>query len=116
MKFRFDSSVLYDASLYLLLGESKDSASAQKNMDIWFDIAKNNYEILDEKTVTCNGQDYTLITYNCINDNNPYKRGVSAFSTLESSAVCIELTCCEDFGEDLEPILTAFLDNCYYQN
>lgn len=111
-----DSVDLYDASLYLLLGESKNPESAQNNVDTWLNAAKSNYEILNEELVTCNDQTYTLITYNCISENTPYEQGISAFGTIGSSAVCIELTCCENFNEDLKPILTDFLDNCYYTN
>lgn len=107
---------LYDASLYLLLGESKNPESAQNNADSWLDAAKNNYEILDEETVTFNDQTYTLVTYNCINEDNPYDQGISAFGTSGSSALCIELICCENFNEDLKTILTDFLGSCHYTN
>lgn len=110
-----DTADLYDASLYLLLGESKDPASAQDNMDTWLNAAKDNYEILEEREITCNGHAYTVLTYNCANEGNPYARGMSAFGTAESDALCIELACQESFEEDLAPLLTAFLENCSYR-
>lgn len=105
---------LYDAQLYLLLGKSPNEAEAGQNRDKWLDAAKTNYEVLDEEEITCNGQDYTLLTYNCISEENPYDRGVSAFGVYEKNAMCIELTCQEGFDEDLNTILIDFLNNCTY--
>lgn len=105
---------LYDAQLYLVLGEFQNSTSAKDNMDKWLTAGKNNYEILSEEEITCNGQPYSLITYNCVSENNPYHRGISAFGICGSNAVCIELTCRENFEEDLRDILINFLDNCTY--
>lgn len=99
---------LYDASLYLLLGESKNHESAQSNMNTWYEAALSNYEVLEEEEVTVNDQTYTLITYNSTGDG-PNARGASAFGVIGSNAVCIELTCCENFNEDLKAILTDFL-------
>lgn len=109
-----DTVDLYDAQLYLLLGEFPGSQDAQNNMDKWLTAGKSNYEILSEESITCNGQSYCLITYNCISDTNPYDRGVSAFGVYQDNAVCIELTCRENFEEDLRTILIDFLNNCTY--
>ncbi len=106
---------LYDAQLYLLMGEFPDSREAQSNMDKWLDAGKTNYEVLKEEEITCGGQPYTLITYNCVSEDNPYARGVSAFGTNQDLAVCIELTCQEEFDEDLRSILTDFLEHCTYK-
>lgn len=106
---------LYDAQLYLLLGEFPDATEAGRNRDKWLDAARTNYEVLDEEEITCSGQAYTLLTYNCISKENPYARGVSAFGVFEENAVCAELTCQENFEEDLRTILTDFLKNCTYE-
>lgn len=105
---------LYDAQLYLLSGEFSDSQHAQSNMDKWLTAGKSNYEVLSEEDITCNGQSYSLITYNCINENNPYERGASAFGIYQNNAVCIELTCRENFEEDIRTILIDFLNDCTY--
>ena len=107
---------LYDAQLYLVLGEHKSSEEADKDMIKWLDAAKGNYEVLAEEEIRCNGQVYCLLTYNCVNEDNPYERGVSAFGVCGSTAVCIELTCREGFEEDLRTILIPFLDNCTYDS
>lgn len=105
---------LYDAQIYLVLGEHKNSAEADKDVTKWLDAAKGNYEVLTEEEISCGGQSYCLLTYNCINESNPYERGISAFGVYDNTAVCIELTCRESFEEDLRTILIPFLDNCTY--
>lgn len=109
-----DSIDLYDAQLYLLLGESENSENAQRNIDSWLAAAKTNYEIINEEESTIRKQPYLLITYNSKNNNSPYSHGISAFGTFNNNAVCIELTCRENFTEDLKPILINFLNSCYY--
>lgn len=105
---------LYDAQLYLLLEEFTSSEKALLNLNEWLEQEKTTYDILSEEEITCNGQTYTLFTYKCINEDNPYDHGVSAFCVHGKSAVCIELTCTEDFTEDTKAILTEFLENCTY--
>lgn len=105
---------LYDAQLYLLLGEFVNLQKAQENMNDWLKTAKSNYELIKEEEITCNGQTYTLITYNFITESNPYARGASAFGIYENNAVCIELACRDNFTDDPESILTDFLNNCTY--
>lgn len=110
-----DTIDLYDAQLYLLLGEYKSVEDAEKNMADWLDAGHSNYDVTAEETVTYDGQTYTMITYNFINQENPYARGVSAFGVYENCAICVELTCQEEYGEDLQEMLTTFLNGCSYQ-
>lgn len=105
---------LYDVQLYLILSEHKNSAEAGKDMNKWFDLAKSKYEILTEEETLCNGQPYSLITYICAGEANPYDRGVSAFAVYGNTAMCFELTSKDIFDEDLRSILISFLDNCVY--
>lgn len=112
--FAGDTVDLYDAQFYLLLGEFKSSDAAQQNMDNWFTAGQTNYSVTEEETVTCNGQSYTVVTYSFNNEENPYERGVSAFGVHQNLAVCIELTCRENYQEDLHEMLIDFLDNCTY--
>lgn len=109
-----DTVDLYDAHLYLLMGEFKNSDAAQKNMTSWLAAGQTNYDVNDESTITCNGQSYTAITYSFQNKENPYSRGISAFGVYENIAICVELTCREDYQEDLQEMLTDFLNNCTY--
>lgn len=109
-----DTANLYDATLYLLLGESKDEASAQKNVATWLEAARANYKVMEEKEAVYNGQPYTMLTYQCTSEDNPYSRGVSAFASAEGVSLCVELTCQENFPEDLDKILANFLEHCSY--
>ena len=113
--FAGDTVDLYDAQLYLLLGEFKSSDAAQQTMDNWLTAVQTNYDVTDEKTVTCNDQSYTMVIYNFQNEENPYAHGVSALGVYQNIAVCVELTCRENYQEDLEKMLTAFLNNCSYK-
>lgn len=109
-----DTVDLYDAQLYLLLGEAKSTSDAQHDMDTWLAAAKENYEVQEEETISYGGQDYTLLAYNCKSTDTPYDRGVSAFCTNENLAVCIELTCRAGYNEDLHSMLAGFLNSCHY--
>ena len=114
INFAGDTVDLYDAQLYLLLGEFKSSDAAQENMDNWLTAAHSKYDVTDEKIVTCNEQSYTMVTYKFINEENPYERGVSAFGVHQNLAVCVELTCRENYQEDLYEMLIDFLNGCTY--
>lgn len=109
-----DTVDLYDAQLYLLLGEFPTSEEAQDTMDKWLDAAKSNYEIVSEEEITCGGQSYILITYRFTSEDNPYDNGISAFGTINNNALCIELTCQKDFDMDLRDIMTHFLGSLIY--
>ena len=111
-----DTVDLYDAQLYLLLGEAKSKEDAQHDMDTWLAAAKENYQVQKEDTVSCGGNAYTLLTYQCKSADTPYDRGVSAFYTAQNTAVCIELTCRAGYTEDLYLMLTDFLNNCSYKH
>ncbi len=110
-----DTVDLYDAQLYLLLGEFTNTENAQKNKNTWLEKGKSNYKISTEEEIICNGQPYLMITYTFPGENNPYAHGVSAFGVYENNAICVELTCQENFSEDLAAILTEFLENCTYK-
>lgn len=109
-----DTVDLYDAQLYVLLGEFTSAEKAMENRNEWLEKARASYEISAEEETVCNEQTYLMITYTFAGENNPYARGVSAFAVHGNSAVCMELTCQENFAGELETILTAFLENCSY--
>lgn len=105
---------LYDAQIYLLLGECKNGSMAQDNMDAWLAAAKSNYEVISETEAVYNGQTYTKLIYRFKNTNSPHTDGISVFTVTGGSAVCIELVCREHFQEYLESILSDFLKRCSY--
>lgn len=101
---------LYDTQLYCILSEHKSAGKADKDLTKWMDLSRQNYEILKQEEVVCNGQTYVLLSYNCVSEDNPYDRGVSVFGVHENDAVCFELTCLEDFDGNLRDILISFLN------
>lgn len=109
-----DTVDLYDAQLYLLLGEFKNPDAAQQNMDNWLAAGQTNYDVTGQENITCKDQPYTMIIYSFPNEENPYSHGVSAFGVYDDLAVCAELTCRENYDEDLQQMLINFLDNCTF--
>ena len=109
-----DDTEIYEAQLYLLLMGCKDAASARANVDDWTARTNEIYTVTDTRTEIYNGQSYTLLTYACGSDTNPYHRGISAFAVFENYAVSAELTCLEEYNGDAAAILTAFLNGCHY--
>ncbi len=107
---------LYDAQLYLLLEESKTSEQAAQNQASWLDAARKNYQIESEEPKTIGDETYTIISYRVSSATNPYARGISAFGTHDTSAVCIELTCVDAYDGDLNQMLTEFLERCSWKS
>lgn len=110
-----DTVDLYDAQLYLLVNEADTKENAEKNCQTWLASAEDNYEVLTKDTITCNGQLYTVITYNCISADSPYDHGVSALGVRGETAVCAELTCTKNYEDDLTLLLKEFLNGCHYR-
>lgn len=109
-----DTITLYDAQLYLLASEEKNGEAAEKSRQAWLASAEDNYNILTTDTITCSGQTYTLITYDCIGKDTPYDHGVSALGVCGANAVCAELTCTKDYTGDLSSLLNDFLNGCKF--
>lgn len=109
-----ETAEFFDAQLYLLASEADDEKSAEKSCLAWLSSAEDKYKIRTTDTITCNGQSYTLIAYDCIGKDSPYSRGVSALGVHGSSAVCAELTCTKDYKEDLASLLKGFLNGCRF--
>jgi len=110
-----DTIDLYDAQLYFLTNEAASEKKAKTSCEAWLSAAKDNYEVHTEDMVSYGGQSYTLITYNCTNEDNPYERGVSAFAICGTTAVCAELVCLENYTEDLEALMAKFLNGCHFR-
>ena len=100
--------------LYFLTDEAESKEKAKKRYDVWLSAAKENYNVDTEKSVTLNGQTYTLITYSCTSKDNPYDHGISAFGICGTTTVCTEFTCLENYTQDLESLLTEFLNGCHF--
>lgn len=110
-----DTVDLYDAQLYFLTNEAVSEKKAKASCETWLSAAKENYEVYAEDTVSLGGQSYTLITYHCTNEDNPYARGISAFGVCDTTAVCAELVCVDGYTEDLQTLLSEFLNHCHFK-
>ena len=107
---------VYDAQIYLLLAGCADETYAQQNLDTWIAREQETYTVTETWTQTCNGQEYTMLSYECGSETNPYSRGVSAFTVYGNYAVSAELACREDFTGQEQDILIQFLDGCHYSS
>ncbi len=105
---------LYTAQLYLLLCGNADSSYAQQTLEDWIERERETYTVTETRTETRNGQEYTLLIYECISQTNPYSRGASAFTTYGNYAVSAELACQEGYPGQASEVLLRFLDGCHY--
>ncbi len=104
---------VYDAQLVVLAVEAGAEA-AQVNVDEWVSLAKETYSITGTTQQTCNGQEFTVLTYAFASDTNSYARGASAFTVYDGCAISTEFACQDSFEGDPAEILTGFLDSCHY--
>lgn len=107
---------VYDAQIYLLAAGYTDEAQAQQNQEEWIARQQETYTVTDSWSETRNGQEYTLLAYECSSETNPYHRGVSAFTVYGTYAVSAELACRESFTGQEREILLQFLDGCHYSS
>ena len=107
---------VYDAQIYLLAAGYADEAQAQQNQEEWIARQQETYTVTDSWSETRNGQEYTLLAYECSSETNPYHRGVSAFTVYGTYAVSAELACRESFIGQEREILLQFLDGCHYSS
>lgn len=107
---------VYDAQIYLLAAGYADEAQARQNQEEWIARQQETYTVTDSWSETRNGQEYTLLAYECSSETNPYHRGVSAFTVYGTYAVSAELACRESFTGQEREILLQFLDGCHYSS
>lgn len=107
---------VYDAQIYLLAAGYADEAQAQQNQEEWIARQQETYTVTDSWSETRNGQEYTLLAYECGSETNPYHRGVSAFTVYGTYAVSAEPACRESFTGQEREILLQFLDGCHYSS
>lgn len=105
---------LYEAQLYLLLSDCEDEASAQDSAEQWTAMQTESYSVTETQTITCAGQDFTLLIYDGTGADNPYQFGVSAFGVYQNHAINAELTCQDSFQGDALELLTQFLNGIHY--
>ena len=105
---------VYDAQLVFLLVEAGSAEAAQASVDEWLTLAGETYTVTDTVQQTCNGQQFTLLTYTFASDTSAYARGASAFTVYDGCAVSAEFACQDTFEGDAAEMLTDFLEHCHY--
>lgn len=109
-----EDAEIYDVQVYLLLAGYNAAEKADKAAQEWLDMADELYQVESTQAVTCNGQDFTAVTYSFASETNPYARGASAFGVYRNFAISVEVSCRENFSGDPLELLTDFLNRCHY--
>lgn len=109
-----EETQLYEAQLVLLLTACKSAEEAQLTVEDWLALAEEHYTVTGTVQQTCNGQEFTVLTYTFPSGTSPFARGISAFTTFESGAISAEFACQDTFEGDGMEILTDFLEHCHY--
>ncbi len=109
-----EDAEVYDAQVYLLLAGFAPAEKAEQKAAEWIAMANDRYAVNETKTVTCNGQEFTVLTYAFTSETNPYAVGASAFGVYRNYALSVELSCREGFTGDPLEVLTDFLNRCHY--
>lgn len=105
---------LYPAQIYLLLYGFGDEAAAEEAMADFISREEASYTVRERVSDTYNGQEYTILLYDCGSETNPYSRGASAFAIYKNYVVSAELTCTESYQGDEHAQLADFLNGCHY--
>ncbi len=109
-----DDAEVYDAQVYLLLAGFTQAEKAEEAAAEWAGLANDRYRVNGTQSVTCNGQEFTVLNYAFASETNPYAVGASAFGVYRNYAVSVELSCREGFTGDPLEVLTDFLNHCHY--
>lgn len=109
-----EDALVYDAQVYFLLAGYDSAVKAEDAAAEWLSMALGQYAVEDTAAETCNGQEYTVITYTYTSETNPYVRGASAFGTYGNYAVSVELSCAEGFEGGAREVLKDFLEHCHF--
>ncbi|MBR4659345.1 MAG: hypothetical protein IKP26_08840 [Clostridia bacterium] len=105
---------VYDAQIYLLLKEGKTEGGSKADIADWIKREKASYETEEERTVTVNGQEFTLLSMTAPRNENPYHHGISVFALRGTNAITVELLCAEGCEVDAEAVMLRFLEGLHY--
>ena len=110
-------AILYDAQIYLLIQQFKESGKAQAALEDWQDRERENYEAGEAVTETHAGQAFTVLPLLAGKESNPYTHGAAAFALHEGGwALCVELLCRDGFEGEPQALLGEFLDGFHYND
>lgn len=109
-----EEAQVFDGQIYVIVQEYRSSHSAGSGLAQWITREKQTYETGSESTVTCAGQEYTLLPLLRGKETNPYTHGAAAFGLRGEWAVCVEVLGADGYEADTEQILEAFLTGFHF--
>lgn len=104
----------FDGQIYVILQEYRNAGSAESAVSQWIAREKTTYEVGEEESLTCNGQEYTTLTLAGGSADNPYGKGAAAFAVRGKWAICVEYLAKEDNEENSVKILEEFLNGFHF--
>lgn len=109
-----DDTYAYDCQLYLMTEDCTISTDAQETLSLWRDQIGGGFAVTEERIVTAAGVEFTLICYDCLDENSHFASGVTALGVQGATAIVADLGLVE--GYDLDPVefLTEFLEGFHY--
>ncbi len=108
--------VMFDAQLYVVTQEFRTEDEARTDLNQWIVREKQNFTCGEAYSLTCNGQEFTILPLLSGGEGNPYGAGCAAFALRGSNAICVEFVCTEEYTGDAQAILEAFLNGLHYES
>lgn len=109
-----DGSYVYDCQLYLMTEECGISEDAMDTMQLWREQIGAGFSVTEERTVTANGVDFTLVFYDCLEEDSHFASGVTAMGVWKSIVIVADLGKVEDYDLDLAAVIEDFLSGFHY--
>lgn len=105
---------IFDGQIYVIMQEYKSADSAKSGIAQWTAREKQTYETGEEASITCSGQEYTLLPLLNGSATNPYSRGAAAFAVRGNWAICVEFLGAQSYEADMTQILELFLNGFHF--
>jgi len=109
-------ATVYDAQIYVLLGECRSAEAARQAVGTWTAREKQSYETGEAYEKSIAGQEFEILPLTAGREGNPYPHGTAAFAVRNEWAVSVELVCPEGFTGDSQAILERFLAGFHYSD
>ncbi len=109
-----EETTAYDGQLYLLAEECGDSATAADTMLLWREQLGEDFAITQERTVTAQGVEFTLVFYDCLAEDAHFATGITAMGVWKDMGILVDTARVEGLALDLEQTLLDFLNGFHY--
>lgn len=105
---------IFDGQIYVIVQEYKSMDSAKNGIAQWTTREKQTYETGEQVSVTCSGQEFSLLPLLSGSETNPYSHGVAAFAVWGNWAICVEFLGAQSYDADMTQILESFLSGFHF--